>query len=343
MTKVFKDVLGVAEFTHEDGEGACGDAVDRAEINSVVAVGFLVDVDAKVVFGEAALFPVSIWNWLRAFGGHLGHVFGNGVVAVGDEFAGVSPVGVTLLKDEELGGLPVGLDGFKEGVFGNAGVLVTQLPEGFGVTLAVEDGFDDVHRAEAIKVTEDMVDFEVHFGEGFLHVLKVAGGVFDELGAVAHDLTGRYDFRSRTKGGSEESCGVELLEPLGITDVGLLTWNAFDVACVDEADLNACSFQDVVSRDPVGAGGFHGDGGDAVFEKPVAEVMEVLGEGVEAAHRLVVEVYGDSGHEFFSADVDACGVRVDGLSKKMLCLAGLFSFWHWMSPLVKVVSGASGP
>ena len=51
---------------------------------------------------------------------------------------------------------------------------MTQLPEGFGVTLAVEDGFDDVHRAEAIKVTEDMVDFEVHFGEGFLHVLKVA-------------------------------------------------------------------------------------------------------------------------------------------------------------------------
>ena len=51
-----------------------------------------------------------------------------------------------------------------------------------------------------------------------------------------------------------------------------------------------------------------------------------MGEGVEAAHRLVVEVYGDSGHEFFSADVDACGVRVDGLSKKMLCLAGLFSF-----------------
>ena len=56
------------------------------------------------------------------------------------------------------------------------------------------------------------------------------------------------------------------------------------MACVDEADLDACCFQDVVSRDPVGAGGFHGDGGDAVFEKPVAEVMEVLGEGIEAAH-----------------------------------------------------------
>ena len=50
---------------------------------------------------------------------------------------------------------------------------------------------------------------------------------------------------------------------------------------IDEQDLQPTRFKDVVDRDPVDPGGFHGDAGDATGEEPVGEPFEVGGERPE--------------------------------------------------------------
>jgi hypothetical protein len=47
---------------------------------------------------------------------------------------------------------------------------------------------------------------------------------------------------------------VELLDPLAIEDVRLAAGDVLDVAGVDEKDLEAALFEDIIDRDPVDAG-----------------------------------------------------------------------------------------
>jgi hypothetical protein len=51
---------------------------------------------------------------------------------------------------------------------------------------------------------------------------------------------------------------VELLNPLAVQDVGLLTGDVLELAGIDQVDLEAAFFQQLVDRNPVDAGGFHG-------------------------------------------------------------------------------------
>lgn len=59
---------------------------------------------------------------------------------------------------------------------------------------------------------------------------------------------------------------MELLEPLGIADVGFFAGNPFDVPSVDEVTFDVGGFENVVAVDPVVAGAFHGDGCDLMAE-----------------------------------------------------------------------------
>ena len=53
------------------------------------------------------------------------------------------------------------------------------------------------------------------------------------------------------------------------------------MAGIDEQDLEPPRFEDVVDRDPVDAGGFHGDAGDAAGDEPIGETFEVGGKRPE--------------------------------------------------------------
>ena len=67
-----------------------------------------------------------------------------------------------------------------------------------------------------------------------------------------------------------------------------------------------------------------------MFQEPVAQFVEVCGEGVETADGAFVEVGGNGGHEFLGPDVDPRSMCVDGLGEEMFDFAALFSFWHFL-------------
>ncbi len=57
----------------------------------------------------------------------------------------------------------------------------------------------------------------------------------------------------------EQSQGVQLLEPLTVLHVGFTSWHMLDMAAIDQSELQAAGFQEFEDRNPIDAGGLHGD------------------------------------------------------------------------------------
>ena len=132
------------------------------------------------------------------------------------------------------------------------------------------------------------------------------------------------------RGGGPEAAAqqadtVELAQPLTVLDIALAAWHVLDVAGIDEQDLEPTRLEDVVDRDPVDAGGFHGHTGDATGDEPVGQPLEVGREGPERLHRGRIPI-GWDGHEMFGrATVDAGGIDLQALEHRRrgaACLGG---------------------
>ena len=78
---------------------------------------------------------------------------------------------------------------------------------------------------------------------------------------------------------------MEVAEPLAIRHVTLASGDMFDVARIDEDDLQAPGFEDIEDRDPVHARGFHRDAGDPTGDEPVHEPVQPRRERVEGLDR----------------------------------------------------------
>jgi hypothetical protein len=107
---------------------------------------------------------------------------------------------------------------------------------------------------------------------------------------------------------------VQALEPLAVEPIGLRsTGDALGLAGIDQEHLHAARFQELKEGNPVDAGRFHRDGGDATVNEPVGQGVEVGGERTETAHglRVAPRRHGDPVLGF--ADVDARGVGVADL------------------------------
>ena len=114
------------------------------------------------------------------------------------------------------------------------------------------------------------------------------------------------------KAGAQQTDGVQILKPLAVTDVGFSTGEIFAVAGIDQTDFQAGSFEDLEEGNPIDAGGFHGDGFDATFEQPIAQGVEVVGEGGEGADGFGVGVTGDSHLNGGGSDINPGGVWMEG-------------------------------
>jgi hypothetical protein len=104
---------------------------------------------------------------------------------------------------------------------------------------------------------------------------------------------------------------MEILEPLAILDVGFAAGEIFAVSGIDQKDFQAGRLEDLEEGDPVNAGGFHGDGGDAGSFEPVAELEQGIGEGLELTNRVGIGTGGNGDPDFASADINTGRVGVE--------------------------------
>ena len=222
------------------------------------------------------------------------------------------PQVMSLFEGEEVFGAPVAAQAFGDDVAAGFDAMVLQGGELLRIAFTVEDGLEDRLAGHAGEIADDVLELDVHLREGLVQVADAAAGGAHEAIAMAQDGAHGADLIHRTEAAAQQADGVEVLEPLAVLHVGLAPGQVFTVARIDQADLDAGGFEDLEERDPIYPGGFHGHGGDGAFLQPVAQGVEIFGEGGEGADgtRAGARRHGDV--DLAGADVDAGGVRMKG-------------------------------
>ncbi len=131
-----------------------------------------------------------------------------------------------------------------------------------GVSLPRQNRVEDRQARDPREVAEDVVELEVHLGEGLLHVLGVRGCQLNQGVPVPEEGPHGTDRLRRAEGPPQETDGMQILEPLAVLDVGLPAGHVLDVARIHQTHRQAPRLEDLVEGDPVHAGGLHGHGGD---------------------------------------------------------------------------------
>ena len=136
------------------------------------------------------------------------------------------------------------------------------------------------------------------------------GGLDEDLAVAQVGAEGEHG-AGGAEAPAQQADAVQLAQPLTILDVAFAAGHVFDVAGVDEQDLEAPRFQDVEERDPVHPGGFHGDARHAAGDEPVGETLEVRGERPKGLNGGGVPI-GRNGHEVLRGPaVDARDIDLD--------------------------------
>ena len=233
------------------------------------------------------------------------------LVALGDEPLVMAPGIEGLLDDEEVFGTPVALQTTSNCVAAGLDAVIFQGGELLRIAFAGQEGVEDGQAGDAGQVADDVVNLQVHLGEGFLKVLHMAAGVTDEIGAMAQERADGTNLFGRAEAGAQEADGVEVLEPLAVADVGFAAGEVLAMAGVDQTDLQAGRFEDLKQRNPIDAGGFHGHRLHSALFQPVAQGVQLIGEGAEGADRAGIGVAGHGYLNLGGPNVDAGGVGVE--------------------------------
>ena len=182
--------------------------------------------------------------------------------------------------------------------------------EDLRVALPGQDGVQDGQAGDAGEVAEDVVEREVHLGEGRLHVLGVRAGQLHKGVPMPEEAPHGADRLGGPEGGAQEADRVEGLEPLAVLHVGFPTRHVLHVARVDQADLDPPRLEDLVQGNPGHPGGLPGDRGDATAVEPGRQGVQILGERREVSNRRGVPIEGDTDVDRGGANVDPRCVRV---------------------------------
>ena len=161
------------------------------------------------------------------------------LVALGDEFL-VMPPGIQGLPDhEEMFVTPVTVEAASQSVPAGFDAMIFEGGELLRVALTGQDGIENSQAGDAGQVADDVMDLEVHLGEGFLQVLHVAGTITDEVGPMAQERTNGADLFGWTEAGAQQADRVEVLEPLTVAHVGLAPGEVFTMPGVDQTDFQS--------------------------------------------------------------------------------------------------------
>jgi len=233
-------------------------------------------------------------------------------VALGDKGLVMAPGSQGLLEDKEQFWTPVALEGAGDEVAGGFNAMVFEGGELLWVTLAGQDGIEDGQAGDTGQIADDVVDLEIHLGQGLLKVLDVGGSVADQGGAMAQEGADGTDMFWRPEAGAEQPDRMEILEPLTIGDVGFAAGEIFAMAGVDQANFQSGGFEDLEEGNPIDAGRFHGEGFNATGFEPVAQLEQIIGEGGEGADGFGIGIVRNGDLDLGGADVDAGGVGMEG-------------------------------
>lgn len=249
-----------------------------------------------------------------------------------------------LLQDEEMlcpPGTGERLRDFFDALFA---VWVAIGSQSLGIALPSNDGANDRLPGDAGDIAEGLRELHVHLQQGLLHVQDVRGAMLDELGAMPQQGAEGNEFCFGAKGACQQPVLMESLNPLGIADVAFFARYAAQGAGADEQAGEALRFEQLEQRNPVDAGGFHSDGGDALRTEPVGNGKQVDGVDAEGAQQLGTRrlrgggIARYAGNDLRGADVDTGGVRVDRLQpgEGVGCFqprGSLASFAHGYTPV----------
>ena len=166
---------------------------------------------------------------------------------------------------------------------------------------------------DAGNVTHDQGQLDVHLHQRFLHPLDIHPGTLDQAVPVAHIGAQRDDGLAGTKTPAQQADAVEVAEPLTIGHVALASGHVLDVSRIDEEDLQAAGFEDVVDRDPVDPGGFHRHAGDPTGDQPVREPQQIAGERREGLDRGRTPIRRHRDVVRRGSAIDARDVRIDAV------------------------------
>ena len=99
--------------------------------------------------------------------------------------------------------------------------LIPQLGQFDRIALALQDGADDQHAGHSRDVTDDLRQFDIHLLHGFLHMLGMTGGVAHlHLPLPPVGTQGQHRIRW-PKRGTQETVGMQALDPLRVEYVRL--------------------------------------------------------------------------------------------------------------------------
>jgi hypothetical protein len=240
---------------------------------------------------------------------------------------------------------PVAVEAFGEDIARGFDAVVLEGGEGLGVAFTIEDGGEDGLAGDPGEVADDMVELNVHLCERFLEVVDAAACSANEGVAMTKNGAHCTDLVGGAEAGTQEADGMKILEPLAVLNIGLTAWEIFAVTCVDEADFDAGALEDLEERNPIDAGGLHGDGSDVTLEQPVTQSEEILGEGGEGTNGMGMGVWGNGDVDLTGTDINARGAGMEDVDLRGGFSIGRIAFAtrsHRVET-VKVEGGRVGP
>ena len=191
-------------------------------------------------------------------------------------------------------------------------VLAAIMPEGgprHRVALPGEAGPKNRHPRLPCQSADDMLERDVHWREGLVHLLDGLAGRGPQQGALPPIAAQDAYLIRGAKGAGQQTEGLEPLPPLAVMDITCgpppdlpYLWR------VDQQPLEPPALQSLKAGEPIDSCRFQGDRGDTTPGQPVGQGGSVDGVRPKVAHRLRIVTRGHRHIMGFGPHVDARGV-----------------------------------
>ena len=122
---------------------------------------------------------------------------------------------------------------FGDNVAAGAHAPITQLRQRDGISISSKNRIQNAQTAPSGDFAQHLMDLQIHLIERLLNVLRVLTRHLDQTLAVSPERPDRTNFRWWTEARTQQTHGMEILNPLTIGDIALPTRNIPDVLRID--------------------------------------------------------------------------------------------------------------